>query len=68
MRDLGTLVVEQGTILDRIDANIADTAVRVSLEPGASKAIHGARKRLSMPHLDFKCGLFSGVFHKYFKC
>jgi syntaxin 16 len=29
MRDLSTLVVEQGTMLDRIDANITDTAVKV---------------------------------------
>jgi syntaxin 16 len=30
MRDLGALVVEQGTILDRIDCNIADTEVKIT--------------------------------------
>ncbi len=29
MRDLSTLVVEQGTMLDRIDHNITETAVKV---------------------------------------
>lgn len=30
MRDLSTLVVEQGTMLDRIDTNITQAAVKVS--------------------------------------
>lgn len=29
MRDLSTLVVEQGTMLDRIDSNITQAAVKV---------------------------------------
>lgn len=29
MRDLSTLVVEQGTMLDRVDHSIAETAMRV---------------------------------------
>jgi syntaxin 16 len=29
MRDLSTLVVEQGTMLDRIDHNISETAMKV---------------------------------------
>jgi syntaxin 16 len=30
MRDLSTLVVEQGTMLDRIDHNIVETAMKAS--------------------------------------
>jgi t-SNARE complex subunit (syntaxin) len=29
MRDLSTLVVEQGTMLDRVDHNITETAMKV---------------------------------------
>lgn len=36
MRDLSTLVVEQGTMLDRIDTNITQAAVKVrALHPAA---------------------------------
>jgi hypothetical protein len=34
MRDLSTLVVEQGTMLDRIDHNITEAAVKVGSGPG----------------------------------
>ncbi len=30
MRDLSTLIVEQGTMLDRIDHNVTETAMKVS--------------------------------------
>jgi t-SNARE complex subunit (syntaxin) len=46
MRDLSTLVVEQGTMLDRIDSNITQAAVKVSC-PGCSAAIRVARAYLS---------------------
>jgi len=34
MRDLSTLVVEQGTMLDRIDHNITETAIKVGVVDG----------------------------------
>jgi t-SNARE complex subunit (syntaxin) len=49
MRDLSTLVVEQGTMLDRIDANIGQAAVKVrSARAGRWRGLHagaGARHR-----------------------
>lgn len=41
MRDLSTLVVEQGTMLDRVDQNIAETAVRV--EHGVRELVRAER-------------------------
>lgn len=36
MRDLSTLVVEQGTMLDRIDTNVTQAAVKVN-KPAATQ-------------------------------
>jgi hypothetical protein len=43
MRDLSTLVVEQGTMLDRIDSNITQAAVKVSCSSAAQPAERVAR-------------------------
>lgn len=38
MRDLSTLVVEQGTLLDRIDHNITEAAIKVRENPTSTRA------------------------------
>uniref|UniRef100_A0A7R9VXU5 t-SNARE coiled-coil homology domain-containing protein n=1 Tax=Chlamydomonas euryale TaxID=1486919 RepID=A0A7R9VXU5_9CHLO len=45
MRDLSTLVVEQGTILDRIDANIQNTAVQI--DEGVKHIVQAEKKQKS---------------------
>jgi t-SNARE complex subunit (syntaxin) len=40
MRDLSTLVVEQGTMLDRIDTNITQAAVKVRSCASGAVALH----------------------------
>lgn len=44
MRDLSTLVVEQGTMLDRIDTNITQAAVKVRAGRGSVGRPAGARR------------------------
>jgi syntaxin 16 len=43
MRDLSTLVVEQGTMLDRVDANITGAAVKV--EEGVKELARAERSQ-----------------------
>lgn len=59
MRDLSTLVVEQGTILDRIDRNITTTAIKI--EEGV-KEIQQAEKHQKMSRM-MMCiiGLIVGI-------
>lgn len=45
MRDLSTLVVEQGSMLDRIDHNITETAVKV--EQGVKELVRAERSQKS---------------------
>ncbi|KAI8470175.1 MAG: hypothetical protein J3K34DRAFT_458972 [Monoraphidium minutum] len=45
MRDLSTLVVEQGTMLDRIDHNIQETAMKV--EDGVQQLVRAERSQKS---------------------
>ncbi|KAG1660709.1 hypothetical protein FOA52_014329 [Chlamydomonas sp. UWO 241] len=58
MRDLGALVVEQGTILDRIDCNIADTEVKIT---EGVREIQSAEKKQKSTRM-FMCIVALGVF------
>lgn len=53
MRDLSTLVVEQGTMLDRIDHNITETAMKVCAGNEQACIIALAARQLT-------CGLCQG--------